>query len=105
MADDQYRTSSTGGVDWLNKWGLFTKLSSLLDKKRYDLVRALLVPVMQTLKMEPIVSVALLTPVVLKVLFFFFFFVSFILPSASFLGGKCCINVYLVAPDTRSHCH
>ena len=74
MADDQYRTSSTGGVDWLNKWGLFTKLSSLLDKKRYDLVRALLVPVMQTLKMEPIVSVALLTPVVLKVLFFSFSF-------------------------------
>jgi hypothetical protein len=72
MADDQYRTSSTGGAEWLGKWGLYSKLSGLLDKKRFDLVRALLVPVMQTLKIEPNISVVHLTLVVVKVLFCFF---------------------------------
>jgi hypothetical protein len=73
MADDQYRTQATGGADWLNKWGLYTKLSALMDRKRHEWVRLLLAPVVQTLKMEPEVSCSLLGPVIAKVLFVFVF--------------------------------
>lgn len=71
MADDQYRTQSSGGADWLNKWGLYNKLSTLMDRKRHEWVRSLLYPVIGTLKMEPELTSTLITTTINKVRPFF----------------------------------
>lgn len=74
MADDQYRTQPTGGAEWLNKWGLYTKLSTLMDRKRHEWVRSLLYPVISTLKTEPELTSPLISNIITKVCLIFIYY-------------------------------